>query len=78
MVQRGHRAATQVLVKWSTLPESKATWEYLYDLQLRFPTVNLMDKVLEGEEVLTCAGLILYESRNVALIVITKRLGLDC
>lgn len=48
MVKRGNRAATKVLVQWSGLPLTEATWEFLYELRQRFPTLNLGDKVPEG------------------------------
>ena len=38
MVKRQGRAATQVLVKWMNQGEEEATWEFLYDLQHRFPS----------------------------------------
>lgn len=38
MVQRQGRAATMVLVKWSHLPAEEATWEFLFDLQKKFPS----------------------------------------
>lgn len=37
MVKRQGRAATMVLVKWVDESEDTATWEFLYDLQKRFP-----------------------------------------
>ena len=37
MVRRGNRPATQVLVHWSNFFPENATWEYLFDLQQRFP-----------------------------------------
>lgn len=46
MVKRQDRAATKVLVKWKNQPEDEATWEFLYDLQKKFPEFNLVDKVL--------------------------------
>lgn len=50
MVKRGNCVATKVLVQWSDLPITKATWEFLYDLQQWFLAVKLEDKVLEGWE----------------------------
>ena len=38
MVQRGNRPATQVLVHWTNSFPEDATWEFLYDLQQRYPT----------------------------------------
>ena len=35
--KKGNRAATQVLVKWSDSYPEDATWEYLSDLQAKFP-----------------------------------------
>lgn len=38
MVKRQGRATTQDLVKWANQEEEEATWEFLFDLQKRFPT----------------------------------------
>ena len=38
--RQGH-AATLVLIQWSGQNAEEATWEYLYDLQKRFPDVDL-------------------------------------
>ena len=45
LVKRGNQAATKVLVQWSNLPSEDATWEFLFDIQKRFPDINLEDKV---------------------------------
>lgn len=37
MVKRFDRAATMVLVKWKDQTDEEATWEFLYDLQRKFP-----------------------------------------
>lgn len=37
MVKRGNRVATQVLILWANSFPEDATWEYLYDLQQKFP-----------------------------------------
>lgn len=37
MVKRQNKAATMVLVQWTGQGEEEATWEYLFDLQKRFP-----------------------------------------
>ena len=37
MVKRGNQPATQVLVHWTNSFPEAATWEFLYDLQQRFP-----------------------------------------
>lgn len=37
MVKRQNRAATMVLVKWRDESEDTATWEFLYELQKKFP-----------------------------------------
>ena len=36
-VKIGNRAATQVLVHWTNSFPEDATWEFLYDLQQKFP-----------------------------------------
>ncbi|KAJ1253879.1 hypothetical protein BS78_K161100 [Paspalum vaginatum] len=38
LVKRGNAAVTQVLIKWSHLPASSATWEDYFVLKNRFPT----------------------------------------
>jgi hypothetical protein len=45
MVKRGTQAATQVLIHWKGLSPAEATWEFIDEVQLRFPTFNLEDKV---------------------------------
>ncbi|KAG7570699.1 Retrotransposon gag domain [Arabidopsis thaliana x Arabidopsis arenosa] len=37
MVKRQGRAATMVLIQWTNETEEEATWEYLFDLQKKFP-----------------------------------------
>lgn len=37
-VKRGNKPATQVLVHWTNSFPEDATWEFLYDLQQKFPT----------------------------------------
>jgi len=43
VIKRGNRAAGQVLVKWTGLPESDSTWEYRDEFQLRFPDFQFLD-----------------------------------
>ncbi|KAG7579620.1 Chromo-like domain superfamily [Arabidopsis thaliana x Arabidopsis arenosa] len=38
MVKRQGRAATMVLVQWTSESKEEATWEYLFDLQKMFPS----------------------------------------
>ena len=38
MVQRGNRPATQVLIHWTNSFPEDATWEFLFDLQQKFPS----------------------------------------
>ena len=38
LVKKGNRAVPQVLIKWTKLPATSATWEDFYVLQQRFPT----------------------------------------
>lgn len=40
MVQRQGKAATKVLVKWINEPVEEATWEFLFDLQKKFPAFD--------------------------------------
>jgi hypothetical protein len=51
LVTRGIRSIHQVLVKWSSSPDSLATWEDLKALWQRFPEAPAWDKqiLLEGE-----------------------------
>lgn len=37
MVQRQGRAATMVLIKWTNETVEEATWEYLFDIEKKFP-----------------------------------------
>ena len=37
MVKRQGKAATKVLIKWLNQPEDEATWEFLGDLEKKFP-----------------------------------------
>lgn len=38
MVKKGNKVVMQVLVKWTDIDPAQATWEYLLELQHRFPT----------------------------------------
>ncbi|KAG2307520.1 hypothetical protein Bca52824_027268 [Brassica carinata] len=38
MVKRQGKAATQVLLQWTNQGEEVATWEFLFDLQRKFPS----------------------------------------
>ena len=38
LVKKGNRAIPQVLVKWTHLPSTSATWEDLYVARSRFPS----------------------------------------
>nr|GEV50698.1 ribosomal protein S7, chloroplastic [Tanacetum cinerariifolium] len=40
MVKRGSRAAMKILVQWKDQSAEDATWEYLDELQLRFPDLS--------------------------------------
>lgn len=46
MVRRQNMPATMVLVKWKNRSSDDSTWEFLYDLEKRFPDTNLVDKVV--------------------------------
>ncbi|KAL0690945.1 hypothetical protein Bca4012_090624 [Brassica carinata] len=41
MVKRQERAVTSVLVQWVGQNEEEATWEFLFDLQKKFPEMDL-------------------------------------
>jgi len=38
LVKKGNRAIPQVLVKWTNLPDTSATWEDFYVVPTRFPS----------------------------------------
>lgn len=40
LVKRGNKAVEQVLVQWTGIGETHATWEYTFELLLRFPSFN--------------------------------------
>ncbi|XP_077234234.1 uncharacterized protein LOC143876425 [Tasmannia lanceolata] len=44
-IQRGQSLCSQVLIQWSGLPPSDATWEDASEIQRLFPALNLEDKV---------------------------------
>jgi len=44
MVKRGNKAVAQWLIQWSGLDQSYATWELASTLQIRFPSITLVDK----------------------------------
>ncbi|XP_019248471.1 PREDICTED: uncharacterized protein LOC109227729 [Nicotiana attenuata] len=44
LVNKGNKVVCQVLVKWSGVDVAQATWEYLTDLQHRFPSFALEGK----------------------------------
>lgn len=53
MVKRQDKAATKVLVKWRNLGEEEASWEFLYDLQKKFPSFEPCGQgSLGGEDLL--------------------------
>ena len=45
LVKRGNSAVTKILVQWSDKLPEEATWEFFFDIQQRFPHINLVDKV---------------------------------
>jgi len=45
MINRNNQAATQMLIHWKGLTPTKATWEFVDELALRFSQFNLGDKV---------------------------------
>lgn len=40
LVKRGNKVVCQVLVKWTGIDDSQATWEYYSDLQHKFPSFH--------------------------------------
>lgn len=40
LVKKGSKAVPQVLVKWTNLPASSATWEDWYVLKARYPSAS--------------------------------------
>ncbi|XP_075084783.1 uncharacterized protein LOC142168030 [Nicotiana tabacum] len=40
LVKRGNKVVCQVLVKWTSIEASQATWEYLTDLQHKFSSFH--------------------------------------
>lgn len=50
MVKHDNRAAAKVLIQCSDLPLVEATWEFLYDVQCQFPTMNFEDKIFLWRE----------------------------
>ncbi|KAF2320421.1 hypothetical protein GH714_027462 [Hevea brasiliensis] len=44
-IRRGSRTIQESLVLWKHLPQEDATWENSVELQVRFPNLNLEDKV---------------------------------
>lgn len=42
-VKRGNRAVTMVLVQWQWCDPQAATWELLFDLQIKYPLNTLED-----------------------------------
>ena len=51
LVKKGNKAIPQVLLKWTHLPESSATWEDYYVVKQRFP-----DAVAWGQATCSCLG----------------------
>nr|GFB46052.1 hypothetical protein [Tanacetum cinerariifolium] len=49
LVKRKNRAAMKVLVQWKDQSEQDATWEFLDELQLRFP--DFSELVSCGQEI---------------------------
>jgi len=50
MMKRMNQVVTQVLIIWKGVPLAEATWEFLDELTLQFPSFTLEDKgVLMGE-----------------------------
>lgn len=44
LVQRGNKAVLQVLVKWTNIPITSATWEDFYVIKNRFQMLFIGDK----------------------------------
>ena len=53
LVKKGNAPIPQILLKWSKLPSTSATWEDLYIVQQRFPDALAWDKqVFQGGQML--------------------------
>ena len=51
MIKRGQQAATQLLIHQQGLSPAEATWGFVDEVKIRFPTLQLEDKevIKEGE-----------------------------
>ncbi|PNX77624.1 Ty3/gypsy retrotransposon protein [Trifolium pratense] len=49
-IRKGTQKVHQILVQWEQNSKDAATWEDLHDLQFKFPTLNLEDKVVFNGE----------------------------
>ena len=45
-VKRGNRAGVQLLIHWKHLSPTEATWEFIYEIRMRFLDFSLEDKGL--------------------------------
>ena len=54
-MKKGNRAVPQVLIKWTKLPSTSATWEDFYVLQQHFPNALAWGhaRSLGGADVMT-------------------------
>jgi hypothetical protein len=51
MIKKGNAAEVELLIRWTNLPESEATWEEYQRLKLQFPYFVLGDKeIVMGRE----------------------------
>ena len=44
LVKRGNRVDVQVLVHWKGLSPAEATWEFVSEIRIRYPSFSLEDK----------------------------------
>ena len=55
LVKKGNKAVSQVLIRWSNIPQESATWEDYYVLRQKFPDAGAWGQVdsVEGANVTT-------------------------
>jgi hypothetical protein len=55
LVKKGNKAVSQVLIRWSNIPQESATWEDYYVLRQKFPDASAWGQAgsVEGANVTT-------------------------